>query len=131
MTRIGRKILIAAGSLLSLGVIGAATQTPGPTPSSTPTPPVVLSAQSTATPTPTPIVTPAPTRAPTLTPTVAAAQTSTGSGYINSDGNYVQSPVHADAPPAGATAQCGDGSYSFSQHRSGTCSHHGGVARWL
>jgi hypothetical protein len=37
----------------------------------------------------------------------------------------------ADAPPPGATARCRDGSYSFSQHRSGTCSHHGGVAVWL
>jgi uncharacterized protein DUF3761 len=35
------------------------------------------------------------------------------------------------APPPSATAQCRDGTYSFSQHRSGTCSHHGGVARWL
>jgi hypothetical protein len=35
------------------------------------------------------------------------------------------------AAPAGATAQCRDGTYSFSQHHSGTCSHHGGVARWL
>lgn len=26
---------------------------------------------------------------------------------------------------------CRDGTYSFSQHRAGTCSHHGGVARWL
>jgi Protein of unknown function (DUF3761) len=34
-------------------------------------------------------------------------------------------------PPAGATALCRDGSYSFSKHRSGTCSHHGGVAKWL
>ena len=33
--------------------------------------------------------------------------------------------------PAGATAQCRDGSYSFSQHRRGTCSHHGGVAHWI
>jgi hypothetical protein len=33
--------------------------------------------------------------------------------------------------PAGATAQCEDGSFSFSAHRQGTCSHHGGVARWL
>jgi hypothetical protein len=33
--------------------------------------------------------------------------------------------------PPGATAQCRDGTYSYSQHRSGTCSHHGGVARWL
>jgi len=31
----------------------------------------------------------------------------------------------------GATAICRDGTYSFSAHRRGTCSHHGGVARWL
>jgi hypothetical protein len=41
-------------------------------------------------------------------------------------------PTHSPSydpfgPPAGATAQCADGTYSFSQHRSGTCSHHGGV----
>jgi hypothetical protein len=35
------------------------------------------------------------------------------------------------APPPGATARCRDGTYSYSQHRSGTCSHHGGVAEWL
>ncbi|MBA3766796.1 MAG: DUF3761 domain-containing protein [Acidobacteria bacterium] len=34
-------------------------------------------------------------------------------------------------PPAGATARCNDGTYSYSQHRRGTCSHHGGVAEWL
>ncbi len=33
--------------------------------------------------------------------------------------------------PVGATAQCRDGTYSFSQHHSGTCSYHGGVAAWL
>src|SRR5436853_4552041 len=33
--------------------------------------------------------------------------------------------------PSGATARCRDGTYSFSRHRSGTCSHHGGVAMWL
>jgi hypothetical protein len=33
--------------------------------------------------------------------------------------------------PVGATALCRDGSYSFSQHHSGTCSYHGGVAQWL
>ena|GEM_PF-795434 len=53
--------------------------------------------------------------------------------YINSDGNTVQSPAYStdNSVPAGATAQCGDGTYSFSQHHSGTCSHHGGVAEWL
>jgi len=34
-------------------------------------------------------------------------------------------------PPPGATAQCRDGTYSFSRHHSGTCSYHGGVAVWL
>jgi len=37
----------------------------------------------------------------------------------------------AAGPPNGATAQCRDGTFSFSRSRSGTCSHHGGVARWL
>jgi hypothetical protein len=37
----------------------------------------------------------------------------------------------AATPPPGATALCRDGTYSYSTHRSGTCSHHGGVARWL
>lgn len=51
--------------------------------------------------------------------------------YTNVDGNTVQSPTYYPSAPAGATAQCKDGTYSFSQHRSGTCSHHGGVATWL
>ena len=51
--------------------------------------------------------------------------------YTNVNGNEVPRPYHAPSAPAGATAQCRDGSYSFSQHRSGTCSHHGGVSRWL
>jgi uncharacterized protein DUF3761 len=37
----------------------------------------------------------------------------------------------ATAAPPGATARCVDGTYSYSQHHSGTCSHHGGVAQWL
>ena len=35
------------------------------------------------------------------------------------------------SPPPGATAVCVDGTYRHSQHHSGTCSHHGGVATWL
>lgn len=34
------------------------------------------------------------------------------------------------AGPNGATAKCRDGSVSFSAHRSGTCSRHGGVAQF-
>jgi hypothetical protein len=54
-----------------------------------------------------------------------------GRSYINVDGERVPSPVFTKRAPAGATAQCRDGSYSFSRHRRGTCSRHGGVARWL
>lgn len=31
---------------------------------------------------------------------------------------------------SGASARCRDGSLSYSAHRRGTCSHHGGVAEW-
>src|SRR5579884_3192360 len=51
--------------------------------------------------------------------------------YKNKDGQRVPSPERSNAVPAGATAPCKDGSYSFSKHHSGTCNHHGGVARWL
>jgi Protein of unknown function (DUF3761) len=56
--------------------------------------------------------------------------------YQNSSGNCVPDPTQPDpsqpqSPPPGATAKCRDGGWSFSQHRSGTCSGHGGVAQWL
>lgn len=51
--------------------------------------------------------------------------------YKNSNGEKVQSPTRYDSAPAGATAECNDGTYSFSKSRRGTCSHHGGVKRWL
>jgi hypothetical protein len=53
--------------------------------------------------------------------------------YRNKSGDLVHSPAHTknDKAPRGATAKCRDGSYSFSQHHSGTCSRHGGVENWL
>lgn len=51
--------------------------------------------------------------------------------YTNVYGNRVQAPTSYYSRPAGATALCRDGTYSFSQNRRGTCSHHGGVARWF
>jgi len=66
-----------------------------------------------------------------LRPTKSRQQ-STSRGYINSDGEWVPSPQFSpNGPPPGASAQCNDGTYSFSKHRSGTCSHHGGVRQWL
>jgi len=50
--------------------------------------------------------------------------------YTNRDGNTVHSPAYSNGgTPAGATALCQDGSYSFGQHRRGTCSHHARVAK--
>jgi uncharacterized protein YraI len=51
--------------------------------------------------------------------------------YTNSAGERVQSPTYYNSPPVGACAECRDGTYSFSRSRRGTCSHHGGVKRWL
>lgn len=74
---------------------------------------------------------------------VAAEAQSCGSGYYrNSSGNCIPSPsrprsgqtqgaLSGSNIPAGATARCRDGTYSFSQSRRGTCSGHGGVASWL
>lgn len=51
--------------------------------------------------------------------------------YKNSRNERVQSPTKYTSVPAGATALCRDGTYSFSRSRRGTCSHHGGVQKWL
>jgi hypothetical protein len=78
-----------------------------------------------------------PKPSPSPTPQASAPATTPGpcsaDYYRNSNGVCVHRPVKSkgSAVPQGATAQCRDGSYSFSQHRSGTCSHHGGVAKWL
>jgi hypothetical protein len=66
-------------------------------------------------PTATPTPTPSPTAAPTPPPAATAAP--------------VQDPMAA-LRAQGISAICNDGSYSYSQHRSGTCSHHGGVREW-
>lgn len=98
-----------------------------PTPTATPTP---------ITPEPTLIASPKPTHIPTHIPTPTPTP-NTNSGlsnnntYTNSQGNEVHSPAYSNTVPTGATAICGDGTYSFSQSRRGTCSHHGGVAQWL
>lgn len=51
--------------------------------------------------------------------------------YVNTKGQTVKRPENCSAAPQGATAQCRDGTYSFSKSHRGACSHHGGVAKWL
>ncbi len=55
--------------------------------------------------------------------------------YINKSGHAVPRPCgdwHHQAPPSDATARCGDGTYSYSEHPSapGICSHHAGVTSY-
>ena len=78
-----------------------------------------------------------PKPAPSLAQQATAPATSPGACaadyYRNSSGVCIHRPVRTQdsAVPQRATARCRDGSYSFSQHRQGTCSHHGGVTRWI
>jgi hypothetical protein len=73
-----------------------------------------------------------PTRASPPASTAGTGGSSSSDYYTNGRGVQVRRPTPSEGgPPAGATAQCRDGSYSFSQSRRGTCSHHGGVSRWL
>jgi len=48
--------------------------------------------------------------------------------YLNVSRHCVHRPGSSSA---GATARCRDGTYSYSEHASGTCSGHGGVGIWI
>ena len=77
-----------------------------------------------------------PAQAPQPSPTQPRQQKSQpkcadNGTYVNSKGETVKRPENCSSAPQGATARCRDGSYSFSRSRRGTCSHHGGVAKWL
>ena len=134
------------GVILLLGIIGSTvpslnavlgtqttvTPTTQPTATLTPEPTIEPTATNTPTPTKKPVYI-APTATPTSVPAANAESggLSNNNHYTNVDGNEVHSPAYSDSVPEGASAICGDGTYSFSQNRRGTCSHHGGVTQWL
>lgn len=67
----------------------------------------------------------------TLASTAAVAHSHHSSSYYtNVSGHRVHRPEYSKHAPRGASARCGDGTYSFSEHYQGTCSHHGGVSSW-
>ncbi|MEK7515612.1 MAG: DUF3761 domain-containing protein [Patescibacteria group bacterium] len=114
------KWLVAIGGVILLGTVASAVSEPAPSATS----------QTSTYQTPTYQV--QPTKAPVYqAQPVQSTQLSNDNYYTNVDGNQVHSPAYSNTAPAGASAQCRDGTYSFSQHRSGTCSHHGGVSSWL
>lgn len=154
MLRPVHRFLLAAVGVLFAVVLGACQTTASPTASApsltvgtTTAAPVTTTEPTTTTtlvPTTTTVVPTTTTAVPTHHSTTKAKPRTThaapkkkstgacGSGYYrNSDGVCVHRPAAAPTAPAGATAQCKDGTYSFSKHHSGTCSHHGGVRRWL
>jgi len=128
--RVNRYLKVFLGILAVAGIVGAVSGN-GQTPQASTT---TLATQSTVEPTTAPTDTPTPIIAASPVP-VANPDTSLSNNnyYTNVDGATVHSPADStnSEVPAGATARCGDGTYSFSQHRSGTCSYHGGVAEWL
>jgi hypothetical protein len=141
-----KKTLLVIAALLGITFIGQSLTlnttkvvpvSVSPTPSVTKN---VQGAENSVTSTPTVTLTPTNTPTPTPQPTIQiyyqpsptpTSGLSNDNSYTNVDGNQVHSPAYSNTVPAGATAICRDGAYSFSQHRSGTCSGHGGVAQWL
>jgi hypothetical protein len=116
---------------------------------SAPVPPTPSDPPPTSAPPVQTLATSAPAAAPTTAPQPATVPqqatqndtsgTSTSGGgtgscgedyYRNSDGVCVHRPASGPGAPSGATAKCKDGTLSYSTHRQGTCSHHGGVAVW-
>jgi len=62
--------------------------------------------------------TPKPAAAPKATPAVPVRPATTAKAAENNN-------------PAGAIAQCKDGTYSHAKTHTGACSRHGGVGKWL
>lgn len=77
--------------------------------------------------------TPTLTTPTVTTPTYTVPTTCPSGTYKNVYGNCVPNPTYVPAPPVygSPTAICNDGTYSYSQTASGTCSYHGGVRTWL
>ena len=72
-------------------------------------------------------------RSPSYGPTPVYSPTCPYGWYLNAYGTCIPGPsTSPNLPvPGGPTAICMDGTYSYSQTRSGTCSYHGGVMTWL
>ncbi len=106
----------------------SATQVPSKSPS---VKGVQTSALPTATSVPTPTATKIPTKAPTATPIPTRrviVNTPTPTPTPTEISYQFSSPSFSSC--SGATAECWDGTCSYSAHRQGTCSHHGGVKEW-
>lgn len=109
------------------------------TPTPAPTPTLTVTSTATITPTLSPTLTSTITFTPTrtLTPTITATRPTATSTIRPTD---TRMPTATEGIPLsdndkqypqGATAKCKDGTYSYSQKRSGTCAGHKGVDFWI
>ena len=123
-------------SLVGLGAVASAVNGPQTVPTLTTAPAAVTSTRAPFPPTPgtrpaatttatTQARTTPATRPPATSPPITRPPATPTSRF--------SIPTTALSPgyPANATAECTDGTISYSAHRSGTCSHHGGVAHWI
>jgi hypothetical protein len=69
--------------------------------------------------------------APTAAATAAVPAKPSAAAKTSTAAKSAPAATAGNTDPTGATAKCKDGTYSKSQHHSGTCSSHGGVAEWL
>lgn len=51
--------------------------------------------------------------------------------YTGEAGTRQPAPAYSAPQQSGPTARCNDGTVSYSQNHSGTCSYHGGVNQWF
>ncbi|WP_297646104.1 DUF3761 domain-containing protein [Pseudonocardia sp.] len=115
------------------GPVAAPAPAPSTAPVAAPAPVAVAAPARVAAPAPAPFVAaPHPAApAPPPPPPAPAPSCDEATHYINVDHVCVPRPVASSSAPAGATYKCGDGAYSFSKHRQGACSSHGGIAQTL
>ena len=64
-------------------------------------------------------------------PKVTGPKTTVAAAPVAPRSTVAGSGASEDHNAAGAIAQCKDGMYSHAKNRTGACSRHGGVARWL
>ncbi len=104
-----------------------------PAPAETDAPPAAgkgASATTTATAT-TPKETEKPAPAAIVDSTVTVAPDTAAKGPTAEAALTGKAPAARAGVPAGATAECNDGSYSMSQQKATACSGHGDVKKWL
>jgi Protein of unknown function (DUF3761) len=120
--------LLVVGSAFGSGSPSAASSTPRPAATVTQTAAPAPTVTVTTTAAPHPTVTVTKTAKPASTVTRKSVAGSSGGGSGDSSGGGSSSSGGGTSHPAGVTALCNDGTYSYAAHHQGACSHHGGVA---